>query len=108
MLRNGRLGVAIRARRLELGISQEQLAQRVSDDDERVRQSDISRLESGQMTFLRSGQLQRIAAALDMSLADLLAHCGWAAAVALNAPAMAPQDIDARAGSGTDGRDQDV
>jgi transcriptional regulator with XRE-family HTH domain len=93
MSRNGRLGVAIRARRLELGLSQEQLAQRSSDAREGILQSDISRLESGQVALPRSGHLRRIAAALDMPIVDLLARSGWAAA--LVASADAPADPDA-------------
>ncbi|HEU0114813.1 MAG TPA: helix-turn-helix transcriptional regulator [Thermomicrobiales bacterium] len=74
------MGDVVRRRRLELGWSQEELAARVSDADDEVRQSDISRLELGKVGLPRRARLQRIAAALGMPLGELLARSGWAMA----------------------------
>lgn len=74
------LGATIRARRLELGWSQEELAERISTDDEYVRQSEISRIESGRVTLPRRRRLEMLAAALDIPLGELLARSGWAGA----------------------------
>lgn len=68
------LGEAIRLRRLELGLSQEELAERIGDD---VRQSDVSRLERGKILFPRLERLNQIAAALGMSIGSLLIEAGW-------------------------------
>src|SRR5947207_9476612 len=74
------LGKIIRARRRELRLTQEELAERISADGEFVRQSDISRLERGAVMLPRRARLERIAAALDLSLGELLARSGWAGA----------------------------
>jgi transcriptional regulator with XRE-family HTH domain len=74
------LGAVIRARRIKLGLTQEQLAERISDHGELVRQSEISRIESGKITLPRRPRLERLAAALGLSLGELLACSGWAAA----------------------------
>jgi transcriptional regulator with XRE-family HTH domain len=71
------LGTIIRKRRLELGLTQEQLAERISAHGEFVRQSEISRIESGAVGLPRRARLERIAAALDVPLGELLAHSGW-------------------------------
>lgn len=76
---SGSLGEVIRRRRLEFGWSQEELAVRVSDAGDDVRQSDISRLELGKVGLPRRARLERIAAALEMPLGELLARSGWAA-----------------------------
>ncbi len=68
------LGEAIRLRRLELGMSQEELAERIGAD---VRQSDVSRLERGKILFPRLERLNQIAAALGMSIGTLLIESGW-------------------------------
>ncbi len=68
------LGEAIRLRRLELGISQEELAERIGPD---VRQSDVSRLERGKILFPRLERLHQIAAALGLSIGTLLIDAGW-------------------------------
>ena len=68
------LGEAIRLRRLELRMSQEELAERIGPD---VRQSDVSRLERGKIVFPRLERLNQIAAALGMSIGTLLIESGW-------------------------------
>ena len=74
------LGAVIRARRLELGWTQEELAARISADGEYLRQSEISRIESGKIALPRRERLERIATALDVPLGELLARSGWAGA----------------------------
>jgi transcriptional regulator with XRE-family HTH domain len=71
------LGSIVRARRLELGLTQEQLAERISDEEGYIRQSEISRIESGRVALPRRERLERLAAALDLSLGELLARSGW-------------------------------
>ncbi|MEZ4665727.1 MAG: helix-turn-helix transcriptional regulator [Thermomicrobiales bacterium] len=68
------LGEAIRLRRLELGMSQEELAERIGPD---VRQSDVSRLERGRILFPRHERLHQIASALGISVGALLVEAGW-------------------------------
>ena len=53
MDRSVTLGDAIRARRLELGWTQEELAERIAVGDETFRQSDVSRLERGKVALPR-------------------------------------------------------
>ena len=85
------LGEALRRRRLELGWTQETLAARVADLGGDLRQSDVSRLERGKIGLPRRDRLARIAAALDLSLGELLARSGWAGADdAFNQPATVP------------------
>jgi transcriptional regulator with XRE-family HTH domain len=75
------LGEAIRIRRQELGLSQEDLARRIADHgDAAFRQSDVSRLERGKVTLPRRERLEHIAAVLGLSLGDLLARSGWTGA----------------------------
>ena len=74
------LGAVIKARRIELGWTQEELAERISDEDEYVRQSEISRIENGKIALPRRERLERIARALDLPLGELLARSGWAGA----------------------------
>lgn len=68
------LGEAVRFRRCQLGLTQEQLAERIGDG---VRQAEISRLETGRVALPRRERLARIAAALDLSLGELLVRSGW-------------------------------
>ncbi len=68
------LGQFIRGTRLAMGLTQEDLAERVGDG---VRQSDISRLEQDRIEFPRRERLEAIAAALDVTLGDLLISTGW-------------------------------
>lgn len=68
------LGEAIRLRRLDLGMSQEELAERIGPD---VRQSDVSRLERGKIVFPRLERLNQIASALGISTGALLVEAGW-------------------------------
>lgn len=74
------LGQLIRERRLELNLTQEQLAERVGDG---VRQSEISRLERNRITLPRRHRMEDLAAALDIPLGVLLARSGWAGAEAI-------------------------
>lgn len=74
------LGVAIKARRIELGWTQEELAERISAGGEYVRQSEISRIENGRIALPRRERLERLAIALDLPLGELLARSGWAGA----------------------------
>ena len=71
------LGMTIRARRIELGLTQEELAGRVGG---RLRQSEISRLERDVVTLPRRPRLEAIAAALDLPVGELLARSGWVGA----------------------------
>lgn len=68
------LGTFIRERRQDLGLTQEQLAERVGDG---VRQSEISRLEHDGVALPRRGRLEQIAAALEVSIGDLMVTTGW-------------------------------
>jgi transcriptional regulator with XRE-family HTH domain len=72
------LGKAIKARRLELGWSQEELAQRMIDHgDVTFRQSDVSRLERGKVVLPHRERLEHLAAVLGLSLGEILARSGW-------------------------------
>jgi CheY-like chemotaxis protein len=71
------LGTLIRRRRVALGLSQEALAARASDDHDEVRQADISRLELGKVGLPRRARWLRLAAALDLAPGALLARSGW-------------------------------
>lgn len=68
------LGTFIRERRMELGLTQEQLAERVGEG---VRQSEISRLEHDGIVLPRRSRMEEIAAALEVSIGDLLVTTGW-------------------------------
>jgi transcriptional regulator with XRE-family HTH domain len=67
-------GHVIRARRIELGLTQEELAERVGES---VRQSDISRMERDHVVLPRRDRLDALAAALEVSPGHLLMHSGW-------------------------------
>jgi transcriptional regulator with XRE-family HTH domain len=69
------LGETIRARRIALGLTQEQLAERIGDG---VRQAEVSRLEAGRVVQPRRSRLEKIALALDLPMGELLARSGWA------------------------------
>jgi transcriptional regulator with XRE-family HTH domain len=69
-----RLGTFIRERRQELGLSQEQLAERIGDT---VRQAEVSRLENNRIAMPRRQRMERLAAALEVSLGELLVRTGW-------------------------------
>jgi len=89
------LGQVIRSRRQELGLTQEQLAERIGGG---VRQAEVSRLESDRVVLPRRQRLERIAAALQIPLGTLLARAGWSGAdhafVSAEPNDMAPQ-VDA-------------
>jgi transcriptional regulator with XRE-family HTH domain len=72
------LGKTIRERRVALRLTQEQLAELISDDDEYVRQSEISRIEAGRVLLPRRSRLERLAHVLGLSLVDLLLSSDWA------------------------------
>jgi transcriptional regulator with XRE-family HTH domain len=74
------LGRVIRSRRLELGLTQEELAERIGNG---VRQAEVSRLECDRVSLPRRQRLTRIAAALEIPLGELLASAGWAGADAV-------------------------
>lgn len=74
------LGRAIRARRRELGMTQQDLATLVNRGGDDMRQSDVSRLERCHVGLPRSQRLQQIAKALNIPPADLLARGGWSGA----------------------------
>ncbi len=68
------LGQYIRSRRLELGLTQEQLAARVGES---VSQAEISRLERDKVALPRRPRMEHLAVALDVSLGVLLMRSGW-------------------------------
>lgn len=76
------LGKFIRQRRTELGMTQEELAEKVGDN---ARQADISRIENDHVALPRRSRLSAIAAALDLPIGTLLARSGWEGAEELNA-----------------------
>jgi transcriptional regulator with XRE-family HTH domain len=94
------LGEVIRARRIELGWTQEELAERVSADCEYVRQSEISRIENGRIALPRRERLERLAQVLALPLGELLARSGWAGAETQ----FGPSAIEADAVRTTDGK----
>jgi transcriptional regulator with XRE-family HTH domain len=71
------LGSFIQRRRIELGLTQEQLGERIGPG---VRQAEVSRLENDRITLPRRQRLERIAVALDVPIGELLARSGWAGA----------------------------
>ena len=68
------LGSAIRRRRLELGLSQTEVAERLGAE---MQQSDISRIERGRARSPRPQLLMSLARVLDISIVDLMADAGW-------------------------------
>lgn len=75
------LGDVIRNRRMELGWTQEELADHVADLGDPIRQSDISRLERNETALPRRARLECIAEALDLPLGELLERSGWSGAL---------------------------
>lgn len=73
------LGQVIRTRRQALGLTQEQLAERIGDG---VRQAEVSRLECDRVALPRRRRLERIAFALELPIGQLLATAGWSGAEA--------------------------
>jgi transcriptional regulator with XRE-family HTH domain len=68
------LGTFIRERRQDLGLTQEELADRIGGS---VRQAEISRLETNRIALPRRDRLDAIAAALEVSLGELMVRSGW-------------------------------
>lgn len=68
------LGNFVRERRQDLNLSQQQLAERVGGN---YGQSDVSRIERGQIELPRLATMVSLAAALEISIADLLIASGW-------------------------------
>jgi transcriptional regulator with XRE-family HTH domain len=77
------LGEMIRARREELGPTQEQVAERLGEG---VRQSEISRLEHDHISLPRRPRLEQLARALELPMGELLLRSGWAGAEELPGP----------------------
>ena len=69
-----KLGNFVRERRLELGLSQEALAERVGDS---VRQAEISRIENDRVHLPRRERMAALAEALEVTLGDLMVKSGW-------------------------------
>ena len=86
------LGEAIRTRRIELGLTQEQLAEKLGDG---VRQAEISRLEHDAVTLPRRERMERLASALDLPLGLLLASSGWTGAEQVFPPGAASESTPA-------------
>jgi transcriptional regulator with XRE-family HTH domain len=68
------LGNYVRERRVDLGLTQEELAARIGDT---ATQAEISRLERGTIAFPRRRRLEALAAALEVTLGMLLVKSGW-------------------------------
>jgi transcriptional regulator with XRE-family HTH domain len=89
------LGETIKARRLELGWSQEVLARRMVDHgDATFRQSDVSRLERGKVGLPHRERLGHLAAVLGLSLGEILARSGWSGWRDRSAEAIVPADAE--------------
>jgi hypothetical protein len=85
------LGTVIKARRHQLGWNQAQLAERVAaHGDWTFRQSDVSRLERGQVRLPHRERLIHIAAVLELPLGELLALSGWAGTTGADSTAPSP------------------
>ena len=97
-------GTVIRERRTELGLTQEELAERVG---EHVRQSDISRLERDYVMLPRRDRLEALAAALEVTTGYLLLHSGWITSAEF-AMIDAPRADHASADGGTMARPAEV
>jgi transcriptional regulator with XRE-family HTH domain len=69
-----RIGDFIRERRQDLGLTQEELSDRIGEG---VRQAEVSRLENNRIVLPRRARMDAIAAALEVSLGDLLVESGW-------------------------------
>jgi len=88
---SGTLGAAVRERRSELRLSQQEFAERVGGN---MTQSDVSQLERGRVKLPRKGRLDAIASALGLSSGELLARSGWTDAGAYIRAAESPDDAD--------------
>ena len=90
------LDAVIKARRQELGWTQEELADRMAAaGDDTFRQSDVSRLERGKVELPHRQRLGRLAEVLGLSLGELLALSGWAGGatmLTIAEPPLARQD----------------
>ncbi|MDQ3541528.1 MAG: helix-turn-helix domain-containing protein, partial [Chloroflexota bacterium] len=62
------LGQVIRSRRVELGLTQQQLAERIGDS---VEQSEVSRLERDQVALPRRPRMEQLARALEIPVGVL-------------------------------------
>lgn len=87
------LGQFIRERRMDLRLTQEQLAARVGEG---VRQAEISRLEQDRVSLPRRQRLEAIAAALDVSIGDLLVTTGWIGAEHMSTAGLDRDDVSAQ------------
>jgi transcriptional regulator with XRE-family HTH domain len=85
------IGYVVRARRLELGLTQEQLAEKIGGQ---VTQADVSRLERGRVGLPRRPRLESIARALDLPVGELLLRSGWAGAEQVQTFGHAPEPSD--------------
>jgi transcriptional regulator with XRE-family HTH domain len=74
ILRTSTFGDAIRQRRYELGMTQEQLAERTGDC---LRQLDVKRLELGLILMPHWKWFERLAEALEWSVTDLMRAAGF-------------------------------
>ncbi len=68
------LGEFVRECRETLGLTQEELAERI---DQGVRQSEVSRLENDRISLPRRARLEQLAVALEVSLGDLMVRTRW-------------------------------
>lgn len=75
------LGQLMQRRRFKLGLTQEQVAERIGNG---VRQSDISRMERNHVVLPRRFRMEQIAHALEIPLGELLVKSGWAGAEGLD------------------------
>jgi transcriptional regulator with XRE-family HTH domain len=74
------LGQFIGSRRRALGLTQEDLAERIGGG---VQQSEVSRLETDRVLLPRRLRLEQIARALEVPLGELLLRSGWVGAEAI-------------------------
>jgi transcriptional regulator with XRE-family HTH domain len=88
------LGTAIQTRRREIGMTQVDLALRVSELGAPMRQSDISRIEREKVLLPHASRLSRIAEALGLTLGDLLTRAGWDGAATEFTPEPTPARSD--------------
>ncbi len=79
----------IRERRQDLGLTQEQLAERIGGG---ARQSEVSRLEAGHVALPRRLRMEQISRALELPLGELLIRSGWAGADGIEDPAAGDRD----------------
>ena len=83
-------------RRAGQGWTHEELTERASAGGDRVRQPDVSRLGRGNARLPQRGRLQRIAAALDLPLGELLVLSGWCGAAEAFPPGGGPGALASR------------